>query len=237
MNITGDYHTHSKYSKPYHAVHSVKDMVEYAEQLGLNSLGITDHGPEHCLYGINRKNIDKIKKEIEEINKTSKVSVFFGIEANLIKKDGTVDLKDDEISKLDYLIVGYHRGSKNDFYSWFRAVKDPEKQKELNTEAYINCLNKYKVAIISHLNEYIKVDVLKVATEAKKVGTLIELNNKHIKFTDEEANQLIESGCEFILSSDAHKKQNIAKLDRALEFVEKYNIPHERIVNIDKIYR
>ena len=234
MNITGDYHTHTRYSKFRHGKHTISDMVKRAEELGLKGYAISDHGPKHALFGIRRKNIDKAKAELEALKEVSNINLYFGIEANLMKRDGSIDLTDQEIAKLDLLIVGYHRGCKNDFVSAFR---NKEKQKQINTEAYLNLLDKYKVDIISHLNEYIKVDVYKVACKAKEKGTIIELNNKHIKFTEEEAKALVDSGVTLILSSDAHRKQNIAKLDKVLDFVEKYNIPHERIANIDKIYK
>jgi len=237
MIITGDYHTHSKYSKFNHGKNTIKEMVEKAEDLGLKGYAVTDHGPKHTMFGIKRKNINKARSEVDEINKTAKLNVFFGLEGNLIGKDGSIDLTQDEIEKLDLLIVGYHKGCINNFVNIFRMIFNPTKQKEINTNAYLGCLDKYKVDIISHLNEYIKVDVLKVATKAKEKGTLIELNNKHIRFTEKEAKELVESGCNFILSSDAHRKQNIAKLNKVLDFVEKYNIPHERIVNLDKIYK
>ena len=66
---------------------------------------------------------------------------------------------------------------------------------------------------------------------------MIELNNKHIDFSDDEAKQNINSGCNFIVSSDAHRKENVANVSRVLEFIEKYNVPLDRIVNIDKIYQ
>lgn len=238
MRITGDYHTHSTYSKNHHGKNTIAQMVEYAKELGLESYGVSDHGPGHLFFGIKRENIAKAKSEIEELKKTSPLSLTFGIEANLVGKDGAIDLSDEEISKLDLLLVGYHKGTVTNFYNPFRALFNKDKQKKINTLAYVNCLNRYKVDILTHINEYIKVDVYRVACEAKKKGTLIELNNKHVHcFSDEEARALINSGCDFILSSDAHKKGNIARLDKALEFVEKYKIPHERIVNIDKIYR
>ncbi len=237
MNITGDYHTHSKYSKNNHGKDTIKDMVDFAEDLGLESYAVTDHGPKHIFFGIKRKNICKARHEVDEINKSSKTKVLLGIEANLVGKDGSIDLSKEEIAKLDLLLVGYHKGTANNFVNLFRCIFTPSRQKEINTMAYINMLNKYKVDIITHLNEYIRVDVYKVAVEAKKHGTLIELNNKHIRFGEKEAKELIESGCNFILSSDAHKKENIAKLDRAIDFVQKYNIPLDRIVNVDKIYK
>lgn len=236
MNFTGDYHTHTKYSRFGHGKNTIQEMVKRAEELGLVSYGISDHGPKHVLFKCKPKYFDEIRQQVEEINKTSKVKVYFGIESDLIKKDGSIDMTEEQIKKLDYLVVGYHKCAINNFYCFLRNWFNPKKQKEINTEAYINCLRKYKVKFISHLNEHVKVDVLKVAQEAKKQGTAIELNNKHLRFNEEEAKALIESGCDLILSSDAHSVDRVAKFDNVLAFVEKYNIPKERILNIDKVF-
>lgn len=236
MVITGDYHTHTRYSRFRHGKNTIQEMAKKAEDLGLVSYGISDHGPKHVLYKCKPKNFGEIRKQIDEINKKGKTKVYFGIEADLIKKDGSIDLTEEQIKKLDYLVVGYHKCAFNNFYCPLRNLFNPKKQKEINTEAYINCLRKYKVKFISHLNEHVKVDVLKVAREAKEQGTAIELNNRHLRFNEMEAKELIESGCDFILSSDAHRKDRIAKLDNVLEFVEKYNIPKERILNLDKVF-
>ena len=237
MKITGDYHTHSKYSKNNHGKSTIAENVKSAEGKGLASYGISDHGPAHYLFGIKRKNIKKAKSELEGLKNNTDLNLYFGVEANLVGKDGKIDLKEDEIKILDNLIVGYHRGTINNIYCPLRKLFAPEKQKEINTNAYLNCLDRYNVAIISHINTYIKVDLEKVCKKAKEKGTLIELNNKHIDFSEEEAKQLIDSGCNFIVSSDAHRKDNVANVSRALEFIEKYDIPRDRIVNIDKIYK
>ena len=237
MRITGDYHTHSKYSKNNHGKNTIAENVKSAEEKGLASYGISDHGPAHFLFGIRRKNIKKAKAELENLKDKTNLNLYFGIEANLIGKNGKIDLEEDEIKLLDNLIVGYHRGTVNNIYCPLRKLFVPEKQKKINTQAYLNCLEKYNVTIISHINTYIKVDIEKVCKKAKEKGTLIELNNKHIDFSDEEAKQLLDSGCNFIVSSDAHRKENVANVSRVLEFIEKYNVPLDRIVNIDKIYQ
>lgn len=236
MNITGDYHTHTRYSRFRHGKNTIQEMVKKAEDLGLVSYGFSDHGPKHLLYRCNPKKFDEIRIQVKEINKTSKVKVYFGVEANLIKEDGTIDMTKEQIDKLDYLVVGYHKCAINNFYCPVRNLFNPKKQKEINTRTYINCLNKYNVKFISHLNEHVKVDVYKVAVEAKKHGTAIELNNKHFRFNDKEIKELIDSGCDFILSSDAHKRDRIANFDKVLDYVEKYDIPKERILNLDKTF-
>ena len=102
MIFTGDYHTHTKYSRFGHGKNSILEMVKKAEEIGLVSYGISDHGPKHILYKCKPKKFEEIRKQVDQINKISKVKVYFGIEADLIKKDGSIDLTEDQIKKLDY---------------------------------------------------------------------------------------------------------------------------------------
>ena len=237
MKITGDYHTHSKYSKNNHGKDTIKEMVLSAKEKGLESYGISDHGPAHVFYGIRRKNLLKAKKELEDMKPEFDGNLYFSVEANLIGKDGKIDLSDDEIKMLDHLLVGYHRGTINNIVNPFRMLFNPEKQKQINTQAYLNLLDRYNVTVITHLNTYIKVDLEKVLKKAAEKGTLIEINNKHMNFEDKDVPILLESGCKFIISSDAHKKENVANVSNALEFVKRNKIPLDRIVNIDKLYK
>ena len=69
-----------------------------------------------------------------------------------------------------------------------------------------------------------------------KTNTLIELNTRHFNFSSEDIRDMLETGVNFIVSSDAHRACRIGCVDNALEMVKKYNIPTERIVNIDKDY-
>ena len=43
---------------------------------------------------------------------------------------------------------------------------------------------------------------------------------------------ILESGVKLIVGSDAHSPKNIGKLDRVAEFIEKYNIPADRIYGL-----
>lgn len=236
MRILADYHTHSTFSKWYHARHTIDQMAQKAEELGLKELAITDHGPKHYLFGISKNQIDKAKKQVEEANKKHNVNVLFGIEANLIGADGSIDLSDEEISKLDLLLVGYHKATKTDFVKPFRKRKNYSPQQiKTNTQAYVNAVNKYNIKIITHLNEYIPVDVKTVAEACAKRGTIIELNRKHIKFSATDAQALIESGVDMVISSDAHDKNKIAVAGRVADFIKTNNIPLERIKNVDNI--
>lgn len=238
MKVLADYHTHSRYSKWYHARHSVDQMAERAEELGLKELAITDHGPKHFAFGIKPKQIDKARQDVLNANKKYNVKVYLGVEANLIGGDGTIDLTKEQIGKLDILLMGYHKGTKCDFIKYFNKKKrNTPEQIEKNTQAYINAINKYNINIITHLNEYIKVDTKRVAEACAKKGTILELNSKHLKFTKQDVQDMLDSGVNFVVSSDAHKRERIADVQRCLDFIKEHNIPLDRVKNIDGLLK
>lgn len=236
MKIVADYHTHSTYSRWYHARNTIDQMVKHAKKIGLTELAITDHGPKHMLFGIKKHQIQKAVEKAHKAGEKYGIKVYYGIEANLMGQDGTIDLTDEQISKLDILLMGYHKGTKSDFIKYFfNKNRDSAQQIEKNTQAYINAINKYNIAVVTHLNEYIKVDVARVAKACAENGTLIEFNRKHLKFTDQEAKVLIESGANFVISSDAHKKSKIAIAGKCVEFITRNNIPLDRIINLNSV--
>lgn len=234
MTIKADYHTHSTYSRWYHAYNTIDQMAQKAKLLGLNEIAITDHGPKHMLFGIRPKNIDKAISDAKKATKKHNISVLCGIEANITGLDGTIDLTDEQISKLDILLMGYHKGTKCDFIKYFfNPHRNSAQQIEKNTQAYVNAINRYNIAIVTHLNEYIKVDLKRVAKVCAQNGTLIEFNRKHNKFTDADAQILIDSGANFVLSSDAHKKSKIADCGTCMDYIKRNNIPLDRVKNLN----
>ena len=163
--------------------------------------------------------------------------MYLGVEANLIGKDGKIDLSDEQIKLLDYLVVGYHKGTFTNFVQYFIARKS-KKQIEKNTNAYINCIKRYNVAFLSHLNTYIKVNALELAKVCEETNTLIEINNRHFNFSDEEMKDMIEkTNVKFIISSDSHRAYRIGEVSNALEILKRFNLDEKRVVNLNKDYK
>ena len=48
---------------------------------------------------------------------------------------------------------------------------------------------------------------------------------------------MIATGVKFIISSDAHRPEHVGVNNQAYALIEKYNIPHEQVVNLNKIPR
>ena len=216
-----------------------------AKEKGLKQIAITDHGFGHKLYAVKRKDFEKLRQECLEAEKITGVKILLGLETNFISNDGTLDITDEEIKKLDILLVGHHNFVKaktiRDQFSLFvrniisKVFPVSKKKIEKNTQVYLKMLNKYNVDIITHLNYGMKVDTMKVALEAKKHGTLIELNGKRICFTDEEMIEMAKAEVKFIIDSDAHSKDRVGEVNNAINLITRLNIPKELVVNLDKL--
>lgn len=244
MFIWGDYHTHTIYT---HGLGKVEDNVKSAIKKGLKQVAITEHSFSHLAYGINRKEYNLLRVDIEKMRTRygNKIDVLCGLESNIISHDGTIDLPEEDRDLVDILVVGYHKSFKcknfaSFFKFWFPNFFKCKSKKliERNTQAYINALNRYEIDILAHLNSNgCKVDPVKIAKVAKEKGTYIELNGKRIDFTDKEIKEMITTGVKFIISSDAHSADNVGLNHYAYALIEKYNIPHEQVVNLNKIPR
>lgn len=239
MRLLGDYHTHTTYT---HGKSTIEENVKQAENLGLKEIAITEHsykGHNHIRQG----DLEKMRDDINSIKDKYRVKILLGIEANLISPNGDIDISDEELRGLDIVVLGFHRFTKVGVKNFFKFVlpnllnkKPSKKQIERNTEAYIHAMDKHRVNILAHPGYAgCEVDYVRLAEECAKRGIYIELNGKRINFSEEQFIAMAKTGVNFIIDSDAHRWQNIGKNHRAFNMIEKCKIPHEQIVNLDKI--
>ena len=246
MALLADYHTHTKFSRNGHGKGSIEDNVRAAYEKGLSQIAITDHGFNQKSYGIRRKDIPLIKEKIEDAKEMYPIDVLLGVEANLISSAGDVDIVEEDMEHLDILLCGFHRFVKSTSKrEQFRFVlknilceffhHTSKRQREKNTNAYINAMRKYDIDIITHLNHFCKVDVEKVARVAKETNTLIELNGKNLGMTDAEILKCYELGCKFVLDSDAHSPGRVGDCHLGLEACLRLRIPDSAVVNYNQL--
>lgn len=245
MLLFGDYHTHTKYSRNHHGKSTIEQNVKIAVQKGLKEIGITEHGFDHIFFGVRRKNIQKMRAEIDRLNKIYPIKIYLGIEANLISSQGDIDLTEEEQTWFDYVIMGYHTFGKpkNNYErkNFFKVNAKAYRKKnytpeiiQANTDAYIKAVQKNRINIISHLGSKMKVDPVQIAKVCKKTGTLIELNARRLCFDEKETQEMVKLGTTFILDSDAHICKNVGECNKGLNWVVKQNIPLEQVANLDK---
>lgn len=245
MILLGDYHTHTRYSRHNHGKGTILENASVAMNKGLKQIAITDHGFNHLLFGVKRKEIRLVKEDLLNAKEVTGVDILLGVEANLIGLDGSIDVNFEDFEFLDILLLGHHKFVKpqtrsdfnklilaNAFGSPYKPSKD---RLNRNTTAFLKALDKYPIDIITHLNYGCPTDTLAVAKMAKEKGTFIELNGKRINFTDEELITMANEGVKFIVNSDAHSPQNVGECNNALNTIFRLDLPLSQIVNVDKL--
>lgn len=240
MKLIADYHTHTIYS---HGKGTIRDNVEAAVKKGLKEIVISDHGPGHINFGVSRKNLRKMRREIDELKKEyHDINILLGVEANLISCDGDIDLIDEDFEILDKVLMGFHGGVKpktlKDGYKLFLrnflAKMIPalrEKCRRTNTEAMIKAINKYKIDIITHPGAKVDIDTRELARAAAKKGTALEINSSHGYLTVEYVKIAMEEGVNFVIDSDAHRPENVGNFLRGIEIAKKAGLSDDRILN------
>ena len=244
MDISGykqiwDCHTHTIFSGDGKG--TIEQNVKAAVEKGLTKIAITDHGFNHMAYGIKRNDVEKMRAEVERLKKIYNIEILLGIEANLISYDGDIDLSPEEVKLFDIILLGIHKSTKPKKFLGFinftlrNLMWDTKRHSKKITDAYIKAINKYPIDILVHLHNIVKVDALKIAKEAIKTNTLIELNNKHMLFSQDEINKMANMGAKFIIDSDAHAPQRVGDCPNVLSFLSTHNVPLDHIVNFKKL--
>lgn len=237
MVIFGDYHTHTIYSD---GKQTVMQSAEMAKQKGLKEIAITDHG-FNKFKGLKRKHIDELRQQCVQAEKQTGVRILLGVEANIISKNGDIDVTEQDLKKIDILVVGFHQIVKGKTFLdrlgfIFPNNINSKSQKTIkrNTEAVIKAIQKYPIDILSHPGVGCPIDIKKVGEIAKQYGTKMEINGKRIAYSESDIKYLIEKKVEFVVSSDAHSATRVGQCDKGINFVIKNKVPFALIANYGK---
>lgn len=204
--IKGDLHCHSDWDG---GENSILEMALAGQELGYEYLGIADHTKFLRIeHGLDEKQLLRQRKEIDRINSKFeaegvKFKVLQGCEANIMA-DGSIDIKDETLAKLDYVIAGVHSQLKM------------ERQKM--TDRIIKAMRNPNVDIISHptgrllkkRDEY-EIDFEKVLRVAKETGTILEINSfpERLDLNDENIRKAKSAGVKMVINTDSHEKTQL----------------------------
>lgn len=239
-----DFHTHTTFS---HGENSIEDNVKRAIELGLREIGIADHGYGHLGFGVKRKNFAVMRKIIDELNiKYPEIIVKLGVEANILGVDGTIDMDDETLALLDYVLAGYHFGSKpskifRDLRMHIANVMSKRSKywfkeaEKMNTSSIVKAMEKYNIFAITHPGAKGPINIDLIAEAAVKTNTCLEINNNHGYLTVEQIKIAHKKGVKFIVSSDAHKSEHIGCYSNALDRAKKAGLTSNDIVNVENI--
>ena len=232
MKILYDLHTHTYYS---HGKDSPRDNVLRAVELGLQAVAISEHAGGNIYFGVRGKKLARLNEELRGVKREFEgvIDVKIGLECN-VTGYGVSDAPKDR-DNYDLIILGYHKGIAplNSFACHiisesFCGRSTPRR----NTDAIMEAAEKAKANIISHPNEYLRVDIPYMADCARQLGIALEINAKHVSLTAEEIRTISDHGAKLIIGSDAHRAANVGAFDPAIAAAEEAGVL-SKVVNIE----
>ena len=209
-DIKGDLHCHSDWDG---GNNSILEMAETAIIQGYEYLGISDHTKFLRIeHGLNEQQLAQQRKEIDRLNKKfqvsgSKFQVLHSAETNILA-DGSVDIKDKALKKLDYVIAGVHSNFKMPKEKMtkriIRAMKNP----------YIRIISHPTGRILKRRDEY-QIDIEKILRAAKETKTILEVNSfpERLDLNDVNIKKAIEFGVKLVIDTDAHHKDHLKYME------------------------
>lgn len=222
MNIIADLHVHTISSG--HAYSTVQEIVLSAKEKGLRMVAITDHGPSmpgapHLYHFGNMRVIP---------NEWQGVHILKGVEANIIDYEGNLDVPEDYLRKLDWVMGGFH------------TFCYPGGNLEQNTQAMIKALQNPFLDVLVHPgNPEFPIDPEPVLEAARQVGKVIEVNNSSLLGSRKGskpnclliAKLVAQRGDKIIIGSDCHWAPEVGRCQEAIEMCQQCGVAPEQIIN------
>ncbi len=209
-DIKGDLQTQTNWTD---GANSIMEMAESAMAIGLEYIVITDHTKRLAMTnGLDEKRILEQIAEIKRVNEKLlkmelKFRVLAGSECDILK-DGTMDLPDEILEKLD--VVG---GS---IHSLFNLSKEEQ------TARICRAMRNKNVDIIFHPTGRVigkrpayEIDIDEIIKTAKETGTVLEINAfpDRLDLRDEYIRKCVEAGVKMAIDSDAHSVVHLGVLE------------------------
>lgn len=189
--------------------HSIEEVVKAAIVKGLSYIAITDHTKRLAMaHGLDEKRLYKQLAEIDRLNKKykGKLVILKGTECDILK-DGSLDLPDRALAKLDVVGVSVH--------SHFGLSENEQ------TARVLKAMRNPHADILFHptgrliqKRKAIALDMKEVIATAKKEKMVLEANASpdRLDLNDEHIRMCVEAGVKLAINSDAHTKENVGVL-------------------------
>ena len=205
-DLKGDLHAHTDATD---GRATLRAMVEAARAHGLSYIAITEHSRRLTMaHGLDAKRLLRQAEAIDKLNeKKPGITVLKGIEVDILD-DGTLDLPDDVLGRLDLVVGAIH--------SKFNLTRAKQ------TERILRALDRPHFSILAHPSgrliperEPYDVDMARIIRAAKARGCFLELNAhpERLDLIDVHCRQAKDEGVLVAINSDAHSTMEFDLLD------------------------
>ena len=201
LSVKGDLQTQSDWTD---GTASIEEMARAAQAAGLSYIAITDHTKSLAfIHGLDEERLAEQGKEIDKLNKKLKgFTILKGTECDILE-DGTLDLSNEALAKLDWVGVSVH--------SHFDLSRASQTKRILTaiSNPNVDCLFHPTCRLIGK-REPIDVDLDAIIAAAKKHSVALEIDAypDRSDLRDIHVRAAVKAGVSFVIDTDAHAPEH-----------------------------
>ena len=200
--IRGDLHTHTSRTD---GKATIEEMVDTAKALGYEYIAITDHSQRLAMtHGLNENDLALQIDIIDKANDNLKgFRILKGIEVDILE-DGTLDLADSILKRLDLTVCSVHSklnlSRKQQTERVLRAMENP----------YFTILAHPTGRLINR-RAPVEIDMERVLNKAKELHRVVEINSypDRLDMNDVHCRMAKELGVKVSINTDAHSTNDL----------------------------
>jgi DNA polymerase (family 10) len=196
-DIRGDLHVHSGWTD---GTASIEAMAAAAQACGYEYMALTDHSRRVAMaHGLDPARVSRQIREIDKLNSKLKgFTILKGIEVDILK-DGSLDLPDSTLAKLDVVVASVH--------SFFDLPR------EAQTDRVVRAMQNRHFSILGHPTgrligerEAYNIDMERIISAAHDLGCYLEINAQpeRLDLNDIHAHAAKSKGVKLAVSTDSH---------------------------------
>jgi DNA polymerase (family 10) len=203
--IRGDLHMHTTETD---GRASLEEMAAAAKALGYAYIAVTDHSKALAMAnGLDEARVVAFAKRVRKLDHGELgIHVFSGIECD-IRRDGTMDLADDALAELDFVIGSVHS------YMNLEAVEMTDRLLRAIECPHVRALG-HPTGRLLLVRDAFPFDFERVAAEAarRKVWMEINASPERLDLHDTLLRQAKAKGVRFVIDTDSHHPKHLANM-------------------------
>jgi len=213
-DIRGDLHMHTTESD---GRATLQEMAEAARALGYEYIAITDHSKALAMAnGMDEKRAVAFAHKVREMDQSGLgLRVFSGVECD-IKRDGEMDLENDALGELDFVI-----GSVHSYMNQESAEMTDRLMKALECP-HLRMLGHPTGRLLLNRDPF-PFDFDLIAAEAARRGVYLEINSspERLDLTAALIRRAKAKGCKFVINTDAHHPKHLANIQYGVKMARR----------------
>ncbi|MGH8013854.1 MAG: DNA polymerase/3'-5' exonuclease PolX [Candidatus Binataceae bacterium] len=208
-DLRGDLHSHSTYTD---GRASIEEMAIAARDHGLEYFALTDHSQHLAMVkGLDPVRLREQWREIDQVRgRVSGIKILRGIEVDIME-DGTLDLPDEVLDELDWVVASVHyklnQPADEMTRRMVRAMQNP----------YVDVIG-HPTGRILNRREPSGFDLDEVLRVAREEGCALEVNSQpdRLDLTDIACLTAKRAGVKLVVSSDSHSPRGFGLLEHGV---------------------